>query len=170
MAKDQGFNLTSNVIIKPKLTGSYQDILTYREELIKARNAVKELEKAYENLYRAQNTSNLDEFTNELYTINGINAIVVKTKDYDNEVLKDIIDKLSSKYDNSVVFIANVNNGKIVFIAKSKGNNIMCGNLVKQAAIITGGNGGGRPDFAQAGGREVTKLDEAILKVKELIK
>lgn len=170
MAKEQGFNLTSNVIIKPKLTGSYQDILTYREELVKARNAVKELEKAYENLYRAQNTSNLDEFTNELYTINGINAIVVKTKDYDNEVLKDIIDKLSSKYDNSVVFIANVNNGKIVFIAKSKGNNIMCGNLVKQAAIITGGNGGGRPDFAQAGGRDVTKLDEAILKVKELIK
>ena len=46
----------------------------------------------------------------------------------------------------------------------------MCGNLVKQAAIITGGNGGGRPDFAQAGGRDVTKLDEAILKVKELIK
>ena len=37
--------------------------------------------------------------------------------DYTNEVLKDIIDKLSSKYDNSVVFIANVNNGKIVFIS-----------------------------------------------------
>ena len=46
----------------------------------------------------------------------------------------------------------------------------MCGNLVKQAAIITGGNGGGRPDFAQAGGRDVTKLDEAILTVKEFIK
>ena len=43
----------------------------------------------------------------------------------------------------------------------------MCGNLVKQAAILCGGNGGGRPDFAQAGGKDVTKLDEALLAVKK---
>jgi alanyl-tRNA synthetase len=42
--------------------------------------------------------------------------------------------------------------------------------LVKNAAILTGGNGGGRPDFAQAGGKDVTKLDAALSFVKENIK
>ena len=65
---------------------------------------------------------------------------------------------------------ASVQNGKIVFIAKSKGNQNRCGDIVKAAAIITGGNGGGRPDFAQAGGRDSSKVDEALLKVKEMIK
>lgn len=57
-----------------------------------------------------------------------------------------------------------------MFIAKSKGNSNRCGDLVKAAAIITGGNGGGRPDFAQAGGKDVNKIDEALAKVKEMIK
>ena len=42
--------------------------------------------------------------------------------------------------------------------------------LVKNAAIITGGNGGGRPDFAQAGGKDVSKLDEALQTIKGMIK
>jgi alanyl-tRNA synthetase len=66
--------------------------------------------------------------------------------------------------------IANVANGRIVYIAKSKGNNNRCGDLVKAAAIATGGNGGGRPDFAQAGGKDVSKVDEALEIVKGMIK
>jgi alanyl-tRNA synthetase len=70
--------------------------------------------------------------------------------------------------EKAVVFFANViNNEKIIFSCKTKGVNVHAGNLVKQAAIITGGNGGGRPDFAQAGGRDITKVDEALEKVKE---
>ena len=41
--------------------------------------------------------------------------------------------------------------------------------MVKEAAIITGGNGGGRPDFAQAGGKDITKLDEALGHIKEMV-
>ncbi len=43
------------------------------------------------------------------------------------------------------------------------------GALVKEAAIITSGNGGGRSDFAQAGGKDVTKISEALAKIKERI-
>ena len=62
-----------------------------------------------------------------------------------------------------------MNNEKIIFVAKSKENAANCGMLVKNAAIITGGNGGGRPDFAQAGGKDVSKVDEAIEKVKTIL-
>ena len=63
-----------------------------------------------------------------------------------------------------------MNNEKIIFVAKAKNNSTNCGMLVKNAAILTGGNGGGRPDFAQAGGKDVTKLDDALSFVKENIK
>ena len=48
-----------------------------------------------------------------------------------------------------------------------QGNTNRCGDLVKAAAIATGGNGGGRPDFAQAGGRDVSKVEEATPEIVE---
>ena len=45
----------------------------------------------------------------------------------------------------------------------------MCGNLVKKASMLCGGNGGGRPDFAQAGGKDITKVDEVFKLIKESI-
>ena len=40
---------------------------------------------------------------------------------------------------------------------------------MKEAAIITGGNGGGRPDFAQAGGKDVSKVDDALAKINDIL-
>ena len=45
----------------------------------------------------------------------------------------------------------------------------MCGNLVRQAAMLCGGNGGGRPDFAQAGGKDISKQDEVLPLIKGLL-
>ncbi|MDD3712568.1 MAG: DHHA1 domain-containing protein, partial [Candidatus Izemoplasmatales bacterium] len=58
---------------------------------------------------------------------------------------------------------------KIIFIAKSSSQNLNAGQLVKQAAIICGGHGGGRADFAQAGGKDIDKVDEAVNKIKEMV-
>ena len=70
------------------------------------------------------------------------------------------------KLGKGVVFLANVVDGKIVFVCKQN-DKFNAGSLVKLAAVITGGNGGGKPDIAQAGGKDVTKLDEALLAVKK---
>ena len=63
---------------------------------------------------------------------------------------------------------------KLLFVAKANkeinNKGIMCGNLVKQAALLCGGNGGGRPDFAQAGGKDVSKAAEVFTLVEGLIK
>ena len=103
--------------------------------------------------------------------IDNIDELIESIENVNNDVLKDIIDKVSAELGKCVVFFANViNNEKIIFVAKSKENAANCGMLVKNAAIITGGNGGGRPDFAQAGGKDVTKVDEALQMVKDSIK
>lgn len=169
-AADEKINLVSNPIILPRLTGSYQDILNYREVLTQTRNVIKDLDKEFDNIYRAHKSSDYASLLNDKYQVNGTDVVIAKVVDYEIDVVKDIIDKISATMSNCVVFIASVNHEKIVFIAKSKGNSNRCGDLVKAAAIITGGNGGGRPDFAQAGGKDVNKIDEALAKVKEMIK
>ncbi len=155
----------------PVVVGSYQDVINYREAVEVARKLVKDLEKAYDNMFRSKNSSSYKAYLDEVEEINGISVIIKRVDNINIDVLKDIIDKVSAELGKSIVFFADViNNEKIIFIAKAKENAANCGMLVKNAAIITGGNGGGRPDFAQAGGKDVTKVDEALDTVKGLIK
>ena len=118
-------------------------------------NEVKKEENAVENFWE------VDEFNNFITTVENI----------DHKALKDIVDKIALDYQSSILFFADViDNSRINFIAKAVGNNVNCGQLVKVAAVATGGNGGGRNDFAQAGGKEVNKLVEALKLVEEKIK
>ena len=67
---------------------------------------------------------------------------------------------------------ATVNNNKIVFttsVSDSLTNRYNAGNIVKEISKITGGNGGGKKNFAQAGGKDLSKLDEALEKVYQLV-
>ena len=171
IASKEGFKLDSPSIVIPTIIGSYQDIINYRNAIDAARKAVKDLEKAYDNMFRSKNSSSYKDYLNEMLEINGTKVLIKKVEDVNNDVLKDIIDKISAELDKCVIFFADViNNEKIIFVAKAKNSATNCGMLVKNAAIITGGNGGGRPDFAQAGGKDASKLDEALLFVKENIK
>ena len=168
-ANQEGFKLECKLIELPKLVGSYQDIINYREANETARKVSYDLNKKYETLYREKNSADYKQFENSYINKEDYTVLVTKVEDYAVDVLKDIVDKLAAPLEKAVIFFANVvNNEKIIFICKVKGLNKHAGNLVKEAAIITGGNGGGRPDFAQAGGRDVTKVDAALEKVKEL--
>ena len=89
---------------------------------------------------------------------------------YDVNNLKDLVDALAENLGNSLVMFANISNGKIVFVCKNKLSGLSAGKLVKMAAQICGGNGGGRDDFASAGGKDVTKVDEALQSVKDEVK
>ena len=76
------------------------------------------------------------------------------------------MDRVKEKL-QSVVILLGTDNGKALFVAgvtKDLTEKIKAGDLVKQAAIVTDGNGGGRPDFAQSGGKNGTKVNEALEK------
>ena len=94
--------------------------------------------------------------------------MVEKVSGLDINVLKDIIDKISNDLEKGVIFFANIiDQSKIIYIAKNKNTNANCGFLVKEAAIKSGGNGGGRADFAQSGGKDVNKVDEVLDFIRE---
>ncbi len=163
-ASEKGVKVDFDYKVNLDYLGSYQDVVNKRNELDKVKELVKELDKKIQKELQSLALSDLSVFDQ---FIDG-DKLVARVSGYDSKVLKQIVDSLLDKLGTGVVFIANESNGKIVFVAKSN-NGAHCGNLVKEAAVICGGNGGGRPDLAQAGGKDVSKLDEAIEAVKKLL-
>ncbi|WP_457563588.1 alanine--tRNA ligase [Caminibacter pacificus] len=94
----------------------------------------------------------------------GINFVIERI---DNADLREIATDLKGKIDNLVAFLAGENKGKVTLVAVSKVPEIKAGDLIKEFAPIVGGRGGGKPDFAQGGGKDASKIDELIKKIKE---
>ena len=164
-AKENDIGISFSFIRNEEIIGSYQDIINKRKEFAKLQEEVREFEKKYKELVKESVFKKIDEYL--LQEENG--KIILRTENIDKDSLKPLADLLLEKLVKGFVFIANVSNNKVTFIAKSN-TDIHAGNIAKAAAIITGGNGGGRPDMAQAGGRDISKVDEALSKVKELTK
>ena len=94
----------------------------------------------------------------------GINFVIERI---DNANLREIATDLKGRIDNLVAFLAGENKGKVTLVAVSKVPEIKAGDLIKEFAPVVGGKGGGKPDFAQGGGKDAGKIDELIKKVKE---
>ncbi len=164
-AQEKGITLSFDFKRNDEIIGSYQDIINKRAEFALLGDKARELDKEYRELLKAQTLENIDDLILEADE----NKLVIKVENVDKNSLKPLADRLMDKLGKGFVFIANVADGKVTFIAKSN-IEVHAGNIAKAAAIITGGNGGGRPDMAQAGGRDISKVDEALRTVKEMIK
>ncbi len=163
-AKDNEIELIFSFERNEKIIGSYQDVINKRIEFAKLQDLVRELEKKYKELLKEKVFSNIDDLFKEAKD----GKIIIKTYNIDKDALKPMVDRLLEKLGTGFVFVANVQNDKVTFIAKSNVD-IHAGKIAKEAAIITGGNGGGRPDMAQAGGKDISKVDEALKRVRELV-
>ncbi len=137
------------------------------DQLIHEQN---ELKQAYGQLQSEMFTLKANAMINEVEEVNGLNVLIKRMDKVNANALKDIVSKLKSQKENIVVFLASVEDDKVVFVAgcdkAAVKSGVKCGDLVKEAAIICGGKGGGRPDMAQAGGKDITKVDEALEIVK----
>jgi alanyl-tRNA synthetase len=91
----------------------------------------------------------------------------------DGNQLRNISDKCTDKDANLVVVLCGVSDGKGTFACRvgkdalSKGKN--AGKIVRAVAQLTGGNGGGKPDIAMAGAKDITKIDEALAAVQSIV-
>jgi alanyl-tRNA synthetase len=134
---------------------------------------LKEKEKEIQKLNNEIVKGDIDKILDEYEEINGIKLFAIKTKDKDANLLRDMADKIKEKNSSCVIFLSSELDGKVLFVSSVTkdliNKKIHAGNIVKQAAIIANGGGGGRPDFAQAGGKDKSKIDEAIKKVKEIL-
>ena len=164
-AKKANIELDFNFKKNSVSLGSYQDVIDKRNELHEAQLAVKELEKTFNRLKETKALESVNDLSDFTYG----NKVIAKLENVNGSALKQLADDYLANNDLDFIFLASVIEEKIVFVAKSNIKQINAGQVVKNAAQICGGNGGGRPDFAQAGGKDLEKLDEAINYVKDLI-
>ena len=95
----------------------------------------------------------------------GIKVLVTRMDGADAKTLRDAVDRLKDKLQSAVVVVGSVENGKVRLAAGVTKNNtskIKAGDVIKPVAEQVGGTGGGRPDFAQAGGTKPEALDQAL--------
>ena len=104
----------------------------------------------------------------------GDKEILVKhIKDADRNALVSLIDKLKVSHKDSVIILIGTSKESISVVCSVNGNaqkSYKAGDLVRSVAMVLGGSGGGRPDFASGAGKDASKINEAIESAKELLK
>ena len=164
-ALKENINMTFDGNIRVEKLGSYQDVLSKRLLLHYTQSKVKDLEKAYNKAKEAKALKSVTDFTEFTYG----NKIIGIVENIVGNALKQIVDDLASNLEDGFVLLASVLPNKVIFVCKSNNVELNAGKMVKEAAIICGGNGGGRPDFAQAGGKDPGKAQMAIDHIKEIV-
>ena len=131
------------------------------------RDRQKELEK---NLKAAQQREASGRAKELLSTANN-NAIIVNLGDVDADYAVAVSDALKGTF-NGIVVLATTGGGNVALIAsvaKDHQAKVQAGKIIQTIAPIVGGKGGGKPDFARGGGKDVSKVDEALVEARKLV-
>ena len=120
------------------------------------------------------NLQSVDSLLDAKVEINGVNLLCAKFEDIDMNTLKETADTLRDKVGSGVVVLSNVADNKVNFVVTATQDviekGIHSGNIVREVAKIANGKGGGRPNMAQAGATDVSKVDEALSYASEVVK
>ena len=133
---------------------------------------VKTLERELKDSRDRQSRDEMGDLASEAREISGIRFISLRRDGLQAGDLRGIIDAAKGKLQSGVAVVAAVTDGKVAIAAgvtKDLTSRVHAGNLVKEVASLVGGRGGGRQDFAQAGGKDVEKVDDALAAVPGLI-
>ena len=130
---------------------------------------IKSLQAENERLKSKLANQSLGDVTNQVTEIKGVKLLAVRVPDTDGNGLRNLGDQLKEKLGEGIVFLASEKEGKVNLIAMATdgavGQGAHAGNLIKAIAPIVGGGGGGRPNMAQAGGKNPAAIEEAITAV-----
>ncbi|QHS22854.1 alanine--tRNA ligase [Virgibacillus sp. MSP4-1] len=134
---------------------------------------MKEVERENESLKAKLSSLEAKSITDTVEEINGVSVLAAKVDVSDMNALRNMVDEMKHTLGSAVILLGAVSNGKVQ-LAAGVSKDLMdqgyhAGNLIKEAASRCGGGGGGRPDMAQAGGKQPDKIDEAIKYAKEYV-
>nr|WP_300324036.1 alanine--tRNA ligase [uncultured Anaerostipes sp.] len=135
---------------------------------------VKELKSENESLKSKLAKDALGDVMDQITEINGVKVLAAAVEDVDMNGLRELGDDLKTKMGEGVIVLASSKGGKVFLVAmatdEAKKAGAHAGNLLKEIAGCVGGGGGGRPNMAQAGGKDPSGIPNAIEKSKEVLK
>lgn len=134
---------------------------------------LREKDKLIESLTAKLAAGSVENLFQNAVEVSGVKVIAAQLGEMETDSLKAMCDKVKDKAEPTVAVLAGKSNGKFMLVAGANQGaqklGVKAGNLVKEVAVLTGGNGGGRPDFAMAGVKDVSKLENALRQVKEMV-
>jgi alanyl-tRNA synthetase len=132
----------------------------------------KQLEKQLEAAKRKGALSKLDDLIGQARTIKGVKVISAQLEGVDRETMRQLMDSLRQKLGSGVVVLGTADDGKVALLAgvtKDLIPKLHAGKIIQATAKEVGGSGGGRPDLAEAGGKDTSGLKSALDHVYPLI-
>jgi alanyl-tRNA synthetase len=156
--------------IAAMLRGGREDVDDKVRELVeRSRRLEKEVQQLKSKLASGQG----GDLTSQAKDVGGIKVLAAQIEGADAKSLRDAVDRLKSKLGSSVVVLATVQDGKVVLVAGVSADlltRMKAGEIAGAVAAQVGGKGGGRADFAQAGGTQPENLGRALAGVESLIR
>jgi alanyl-tRNA synthetase len=153
-----GYFKTGKVNVLPKVKSALEKLRSLEKEL---------------DTVKAQMAANAgDALVDQAQDVQGIKVVAAELPGADRKSLLESVDKLKNKLGEAIVLLASIEDDKVVLVAgvtKSISNRFKAGDLVKEISAMLGGKGGGRPDMAQGGGTDTTKLAEALAAVSDWV-
>jgi alanyl-tRNA synthetase len=132
----------------------------------------KQLEKQVQQLEARLAKNRAHELAAAAKTVAGVTVLAARTDGLDAEGLRSVMDTLRERMGPGVICLGSSMDGKVALVAsvsKDLTKRIQAGKLVQEVALLVGGKGGGRPDLAQGGGTDASRLDEALALVPTFI-
>lgn len=144
-----------------------------KEKIEHMQAEMKALQSEIESLKSKAAKDALGDVMNQVKEVNGVKLLATAIEDVDMNGLRDLGDQLKEKLGEGVVVIASSASGKVNLIAmatdEAMAKGAHAGNLIKGIAALVGGGGGGRPNMAQAGGKNPAGIPDAIAKAAEVL-
>lgn len=136
-------------------------------------NEIKALKSENEKLKNKLAKDSLGNVLDNVIEVGDVNLLTVKLENTDMDALRNLGDSLKEKIDNAVIVLASANDGKVSLITMASEGAVKCGahagNLIKAIAPLVGGGGGGRPNMAQAGGKNPSGIDNALSEAEKIL-
>ena len=156
-----------SVLVKTPVQELSQRVQGLLEELKEKEKLLEQMEHKFAQVQANNLMANVSK-------VEGIPLLVSKVQVRDIEALRNMTDVLRAKLQTGIVVLGAVIEDKVNFIvaatADMTAKGVHAGKIVKEIARLAGGGGGGKPDIAQAGGKDVAKLDEALSKATEIVR
>ncbi len=132
----------------------------------------RDMEKELERLKTEVALQAGDELLKQACDVEGVQVLAAQVSDLDADGLRTLLDQLKDKLGSAVVVLGSPSDGGVRLVAgvtKDLTSTLKAGDLIREVAAVVDGKGGGRPDFAQAGGSKPEALPEALALVKERV-
>jgi alanyl-tRNA synthetase len=140
------------------------------EKLLEERRA---LDRELASLRADQRRAASGDLASQAREIGGVRVLAAKVEGVAGDGLRALVDELRDKLQSAVVLLASPADGRVTLalgVTPDLKGRLPAGELIREVAAIVGGKGGGRPDFAQAGGRDPGKIDEAFERLYESVR